>query len=147
MSTQKKFGDGICTRKSQCCHRQPCSFPMVTKSQELCIIICQTWKLVKEVEQHVATENVVTYAGQLDFEFKHGPPILIMRKKQGFYLFNSLSSFASFDPNHWLPQLCWIGLFVFFAVMSLFCLSDLFKSVPIKHCRTKLLSVTENKVK
>ena len=47
---------------------------MVTKSQELCITICQTWKLVKEVEQHVATENVVTYAGQLDFEFKTWSP-------------------------------------------------------------------------
>lgn len=36
----------------------------------------------------------------LILNLKHGPPILIMRNKQGFYLFNSLSSFASFDPNH-----------------------------------------------
>ena len=35
----------------------------------------------------------------LILNLKHGPPILIMRNKQGFYLFNSLSSFASFDPN------------------------------------------------
>ena len=47
---------------------------MVTKSQT-------------KVEQHVATENVVTYAGQLDFEFKTWSPNPDHEKQAGILSF------------------------------------------------------------